>query len=106
MAQPVDILGLDVGPLASKIDEWAAEVLAPYLRRHPQNPHREPKHIHDPIGKAIALYPWEVYIVDSPLLQRLRFIRQLGVGHFLFPTKWIFSLRTFVGLRPGCDHAF
>jgi HD superfamily phosphohydrolase len=86
MAAAQDIFELDTGPLTKPIGEWADRILSPYLRRHPRNPHRDAKLVHDPIGKAVTLFPWEVYIVDSPLLQRLRFIRQLGVGHFLFPT--------------------
>src|SRR3982751_2028650 len=75
------------GPLAKTIGEWAAQLLGPYLTAHPQNLLTESKQIHDPIGKVVELQPWEVFILDSPLMQRLRFIRQLGVGHLLFPAS-------------------
>lgn len=75
------------GPLAQNIGEWAAQVLNPYLKAHPQSLLTDSKQIHDPIGKVVELQPWEVFILDSPLMQRLRLIRQLGVGHLLFPTS-------------------
>jgi deoxynucleoside triphosphate triphosphohydrolase SAMHD1 len=74
-----------VGPLADRIAEWADRLIAPYLRLHP-NPPQDRKQIHDPLCRIIELEPWEVYLVDSPVFQRLRYIRQLGVGQFLFPT--------------------
>ena len=73
------------GPLAERIGEWASRLIDPYLTRHP-NRGRERKQIHDPLGRIIELTPSEVYIADSPIFQRLRYVRQLGVGHFLFPT--------------------
>ena len=74
-----------VGPLADRIAEWADRLIAPYLRLH-AHPPQDRKQIHDPLCRIIELEPWEVYLVDSPVFQRLRYIRQLGVGHFLFPT--------------------
>jgi HD superfamily phosphohydrolase len=74
-----------VGPLVDRINEWADGLITPYIETHPVPPN-ERKQIHDPLDRIIELESWEVYIVDSPLFQRLRYIRQLGVGHFLFPT--------------------
>ena len=87
MGDTIYDLDKEIGPLASAIGKWAEQVLRPYLLAHPGNQHSEFKIVHDPIGKAIRLEPWEVYVVDSPIFQRLRGIRQLGVGHFLFPTS-------------------
>ncbi|HKY34560.1 MAG TPA: HD domain-containing protein [Polyangiaceae bacterium] len=42
--------------------------------------------INDALWGSIHLFPWEVAILDSHLLQRLRFIRQLGVIHWIYPT--------------------
>jgi len=47
--------------------------------------HKFPKTINDPIWGVIELYPWESLILDSPLLQRLRRIRQLGMAHYVYP---------------------
>jgi HD superfamily phosphohydrolase len=44
----------------------------------------EPKEFNDPIWGTIRLNPLEVTLLDSPLLQRLRRIRQLGVVHLVY----------------------
>jgi hypothetical protein len=46
---------------------------------------RSPKVFNDPIWHSIQLHPLEILILDSPLLQRLRRIRQLGVVHWIYP---------------------
>lgn len=43
------------------------------------------KEINDPVWGTITLSPFEVAILDSPLVQRLRGIRQLGVVHWVYP---------------------
>lgn len=82
-----DLQSASKGPLAIRIGKWADQLLGPYLARHPNNPHKEPKQLHDAISGIVNLHPWEVFLLDSPFLQRLRYVRQLGVGHFLFPTS-------------------
>ena len=44
-----------------------------------------PKVFNDPIWGTIELFPWEVVLLDSPLIQRLRGVRQLGLAHFVYP---------------------
>lgn len=44
------------------------------------------KVVNDGLWHSIHLHPWEVAIVDTKLVQRLREIRQLGVIHWVFPT--------------------
>lgn len=44
------------------------------------------KHINDPIWGTITLYPWEVALLDTELVQRLRGVKQLGLAHLVFPT--------------------
>jgi hypothetical protein len=44
-----------------------------------------PKTFNDPIWGVIELYPWEVVLLDSLLLQRLRGVRQLGMAHLVYP---------------------
>ena len=43
------------------------------------------KEFNDPVWKTFMLQPIEVVVLDSPLLQRLRRIRQLGVAHWVYP---------------------
>jgi HD superfamily phosphohydrolase len=43
------------------------------------------KEINDALWGTIRLSPLEAAILDSPILQRLRFIRQLGVVHWVYP---------------------
>lgn len=44
-----------------------------------------PKTFNDPVWGVIELMPWETILLDSPLLQRLRGVRQLGMAHFVYP---------------------
>jgi HD superfamily phosphohydrolase len=43
------------------------------------------KEINDPIWKIIRLSPLEVCLLDTPLMQRLRGVRQLGLAHLVYP---------------------
>jgi deoxynucleoside triphosphate triphosphohydrolase SAMHD1 len=43
------------------------------------------KEVNDPLWGTIGLTWPEVALIDSPLIQRLRFIRQLGVVHWVYP---------------------
>jgi HD superfamily phosphohydrolase len=45
-----------------------------------------PKIVNDPVWGTIELLPWEVVLLDAPLLQRLRGIRQLGMAHLVYPS--------------------
>ncbi|HYH81492.1 MAG TPA: HD domain-containing protein [Longimicrobium sp.] len=75
-----------VAPLATRIDDWAEKVLRPYLRKYPQNPYQSSKIFQDLVWGPIEVRPGELYILDSPIGQRLRYVAQLGVAHFLYPT--------------------
>ena len=44
-----------------------------------------PKQINDAIWGTVELLPWEVALLDTPLLQRMRGVRQLGLAHLVFP---------------------
>lgn len=66
--------------------EFAADHLNGYvdsLIARGNNPGR--KEINDPLWGTIGLSGAEVAVIDSPLLQRLRLIRQLGVVHWIYP---------------------
>ena len=41
--------------------------------------------IRDPIHGSIRLDPWAIPLVDAPVLQRLRRVKQLGTAHLVYP---------------------
>lgn len=43
------------------------------------------KVIHDPVWGTMVFYPWELQVLDSPLLQRLRRINQVGLVLLTYP---------------------
>lgn len=72
--------------LEALANQFAAEHIDSYLAELESgsfNPAR--KEINDALWGTIGLTPIEVALLDSPLLQRLRYIRQLGVVHWVYP---------------------
>lgn len=65
----------------ARAEEW----LRPYLNT--LTPAREPrtKEVNDAVWGTLQLRPEEVVYLDSPLLQRLRRVKQLGVVHYVYP---------------------
>lgn len=68
------------------IEDFTESLLRRYLNSldGPNNT-RQPKEFNDPVWGTIVLDAHEVVVMDSPLLQRLRRIRQLGVVHYVYP---------------------
>ena len=63
-----------------------SEVVASQLPGDSQaTANRKAKRVHDSVWGTITLEPHEVALVDTPLLQRLRRIKQLGSSHLVFP---------------------
>jgi hypothetical protein len=78
----------DAAPkLWAALDGVAAVCLKPLVDRLSSSSTSKglPKTFNDPIWGVIELMPWEVALVDTPLLQRLRGIRQLGMAHLVYP---------------------
>jgi uncharacterized protein len=50
------------------------------------NQHRFPKIIHDALWGTFELAPHEVALIDTGLIQRLRFIHQTGAVHLTYPS--------------------
>ncbi|XP_071059717.1 deoxynucleoside triphosphate triphosphohydrolase SAMHD1-like isoform X2 [Pseudochaenichthys georgianus] len=44
-----------------------------------------PKVFNDPIHGSMELHPLLVKIIDTPQFQRLRYLKQLGAGYFVYP---------------------
>jgi HD superfamily phosphohydrolase len=57
-----------------------------------------PKQINDPIWGTIELLPWEVALLDTPLLQRMRGVRQLGLAQLVFPSASYDRLEHTIGV--------
>ena len=64
-------------------ERWTAPALERLEAGRP-NP-GYPKTFNDPVWGVVELLPWETVILDSPLLQRLRGVRQLGMAHLVYP---------------------
>ena len=60
---------------------------APALERlnSPRSHTGYPKTFNDPVWGTVELLPWETVLLDTPLLQRLRGVRQLGMAHLVYP---------------------
>lgn len=80
---------LELASFRENLEAWGAQLLGPYIAEIQDAPTDEaprgPKEINDPIWGTVTLDPLEIVILDSPLLQRLRRIRQLGLVHFVYP---------------------
>lgn len=69
-----------------RVNALAEGLLRPYLNAlTKRSPSKQAKEFNDPIWGTLYLHAEEVAVLDSPLLQRLRRIRQLGVGHYVYP---------------------
>ena len=71
----------ELGALAKR---WTADALERLeaVRSHAAYP----KTFNDPIWGVVEFLPWETVLLDSPLLQRLRGVRQLGMAHLVYPS--------------------
>ncbi len=75
--------------LTAEVDKltapWAEEITQNLIRHEGGKP-SFPKTFTDPVHGPIDLYGWEIAILDSSLLQRLRGIRQLGLAPLVYPS--------------------
>ena len=65
--------------LESKINSFVEGLLEGYV---PEK--NEGKFIHDPIWGSVFYSGWEIQIIDSPVVQRLRDIHQLGMADLTY----------------------
>src|SRR3954453_10594802 len=65
------------------VGDWLADLLEKL--RTGSFPEFRPKQVNEPIWGTIELLPWEVALLDTPLLQRMRGVRQLGLAQLVFP---------------------
>lgn len=72
--------------LRGELETLAAAWLDPYVDALATGRVRvEQKVLNDAVWGSIRLFPWEIAVLDSPLMQRLRGLRQLGVIHWVYP---------------------
>ena len=76
-----------LGVYRDAISSFTEGLLRPYIDglSGATEPRYLTKEFNDPIWGTIVLQTQEVIVLDSPLLQRLRRIRQLGVAHLVYP---------------------
>lgn len=70
--------------LTAGIDRLCSVWLQPLLEQLGNQAFR-PKQINDAVWGTVDLLPWEVALLDAPLVQRMRGVRQLGLAHLVFP---------------------
>ncbi len=66
------------------LETWTFHLLGDYGERL-RGESTTAKEFNDPVWGTILVRPIEVLILDSPLIQRLRTIAQLGVVHYVYP---------------------
>lgn len=76
--------------LCAAVDSLAESWLAPVLRRladvdEGRDPTLRTKHLNDAIWHTFEIERQEILLLDSPLLQRMRGIKQLGLANLVFP---------------------
>lgn len=72
----------EVKEFTEKIEEFVEDCVGNYK---PLVPERT-KVIHDPVWGTHVFSPAEIAFIDSPLIQRLRFIHQTGLAFYTYPS--------------------
>lgn len=77
-----DIQNIEYQKFENKVDQFVGKLLSGYV----PNKYTNNKVIHDPVWGTMMFYPWELQVLDSPLLQRLRKINQVGLAVLTYPS--------------------
>ena len=83
-------------------ESWTAAVIE-NLERRSGSRIPFPKIFTDPVLGPIELFDWEVAILDSPLLQRLRGVRQLGMASAVYTGATHDRLSHSLGVVETCE---
>lgn len=71
--------------LAEEINEWVEEKIpADYPKRYPSP--NDQKVIREAVYGYQVLQPYEYLLLDSPIMQRLRYIHQTALAYLVYPT--------------------
>jgi len=81
----VDLTGEDLARMEITAVGMQKDILHIIKTLGNQNTLRQEKVFNDPIHGHIELHPLMVRIIDTPQFQRLRYIKQLGGGYYVFP---------------------
>jgi len=87
-----------VAQYRASIDAYCERLLRPYIERLAKAAPRSAKELNDAVWQTVQLHPFEVDILDSPLLQRLRHLSQLGVVHWTYPSAHHSRLEHSIGV--------
>lgn len=86
------------------LETWTDRLVHPYIDQLKEDgAGKTSKEFNDPVWRTIVLRPLEVTILDSPLLQRLRLIRQLGLVHLVYPAANHTRLEHSIGVVTQID---
>ena len=80
MAEPLTLTALK-----ELVEEFAEQQLGGYISSLSLSAVERGKDVNDALWGTISFTKLEVALLDSPLLQRLRFIRQRGAAHWVYP---------------------
>ena len=81
-------MGISVDAFQEAVERFTEHILREYVSRvHASKTEPPEKEINDAVWKTVIIKPLEVLILDSPLLQRLRYVKQLGVAHWIYPSR-------------------
>ena len=71
--------------LKDQINEWVEEIIpADYPKRYPSG--KDEKIIRETVSGYQVLKPHEHVLIDSPIVQRLRYIHQTALSYYVYPT--------------------
>jgi len=71
--------------LAEEINEWVEDIIpADYPKRYPSP--KDGKVVREAVSGYQVLKPHEYLLLDSPIMQRLRYIHQTALAYLVYPT--------------------
>jgi HD superfamily phosphohydrolase len=96
--------------LCREVDKLAERWLAPAIERLADiDQGRDTiysKHLNDPIWRTYEIEDREVLLLDSPLLQRMRGVKQLGLANMVFPAANHDRFEHICGVVDAADRMF
>lgn len=80
-----DGLPESLGRVSADLQEAFQPALTAYVQHVRNSPLPNGKVINDPIWQTVRVEPWEVVVLDCPVVQRLRGVHQLGLIDYVYP---------------------